>query len=116
MRALLTAAVTPSACHAPRSPQESHCCQIQGLAANTADAACRNLFATAAHGQVRLLAHVYSWFTALRRSSLPAYKLDRTIYMHTQVTIYDDAHLGDHLAVVAQYAPPHAGGRVPVSC
>lgn len=31
--------------------QESHCCQIQALAANAADATCRNLFATAGRGQ-----------------------------------------------------------------
>jgi hypothetical protein len=97
----------------PRDTQESHCCQIQSLAVNLSDPSCRNLFATAAHGQVseclaapQLKRLAIGFHQAQVPSCMQLLIASQTPIPPRQVTIYDGLHFGDHIAVVCQYAGP----------
>ena len=85
------------------SLQESHCSPVQHLDMNMCDADCRNLFATVARDQVSQVQslHVRSCAPLLCQQGTNSPQL---LLWLLQVTIYDDMHMGDHVAVVGNLA------------
>lgn len=94
--------------------QESHCSPVEHLDMNLCDADCRNLFATVAKDQVSQ--HPADTSVCLHQHCRQVGNSFALLVWSLQVTIYDDMHMGDHVAVVGNLALSHTPNDAKVSC